>query len=86
MFCSQKTVTLTLWGETAIDKGPLLEEHTNPVVIITSCRVSDYDGNLLYDCFTVPCLSICKVCMMLLETLRVVSSEDLGEAHCGALS
>ena len=44
--CSQKTVTLTLWGETAIDKGPLLEEHTNPVVIITSCRVSDFDGNI----------------------------------------
>lgn len=44
--CSQKTVTLTLWGEAAIDKGPLLEEHTNPVVIITSCRVSDFDGNI----------------------------------------
>lgn len=45
--CSHKTVTLTLWGETAIDKGPLLEEQSNPVVVVTSCRVSDFNGKEL---------------------------------------
>ncbi|KAA6426190.1 MAG: replication A 70 kDa DNA-binding subunit-like, partial [Trebouxia sp. A1-2] len=41
---SQKTVTMTLWGETAQDKGPLLEAQDCPVITVTACRVSDYNG------------------------------------------
>ncbi|KAL3141009.1 hypothetical protein ABBQ32_005523 [Trebouxia sp. C0010 RCD-2024] len=41
---SQKTVTMTLWGETAQDKGALLEAQDCPVITVTACRVSDYNG------------------------------------------
>ncbi|DBB18305.1 TPA: hypothetical protein ACH3X3_003260 [Trebouxia sp. C0006] len=41
---SQKTVTMTLWGETAQEKGPLLEAQDCPVITVTACRVSDYNG------------------------------------------
>ena len=45
--CSQKTVTMTLWGETAQDKGSLLEAQDCPVITVTACRVSDYNGDAL---------------------------------------
>ena len=35
---------MTLWGETAQDKGPLLEAQDCPVITVTACRVSDYNG------------------------------------------
>ena len=47
--CSQKTVTMTLWGETAHDKGPLLEAQDCPVITVTACRVSDYNGTIDYN-------------------------------------
>ena len=36
---------MTLWGETAQDKGPLLEAQDCPVITVTACRVSDYNGS-----------------------------------------
>ena len=45
--CSQKTVTLTLWGETAQERGAALEAEDCPVITVTSCRVSDYNCETL---------------------------------------
>lgn len=39
---------MTLWGETAQDKGPLLEAQDCPVITVTACRVSDYNGEPLF--------------------------------------
>ncbi len=44
--CSLKTVVVTLWGATAEGPGRELEEQADaaPVVAISSCRVSSYNG------------------------------------------
>lgn len=44
--CSLKTVVVTLWGSTAEGPGKELEEQAEmaPVVAISSCRVSSYNG------------------------------------------
>lgn len=46
--CSKKTVALTLWGAAAEEAGGNLEalEGTNPVLSVSSCRVTDYNGAL----------------------------------------
>ena len=83
--CSQKTVTMTLWGETAQEKGPLLEAQDCPIIIVTACRVSDYNGDALIEltmvlvcdgvCVCVcarACVCVCaRVCLCLSVCLSV---------------
>lgn len=42
--CSGKTVTVTLWGTAAEAAGAELEALTHPLVSLSSCRVTDYNG------------------------------------------
>lgn len=42
--CSGKTVTVTLWGAAAEEAGAELEALTHPLVSLSSCRVTDYNG------------------------------------------
>lgn len=44
--CSLKTVVVTLWGSSAEGVGRELEEQAEaaPVVAISACRVSSYNG------------------------------------------
>lgn len=41
---SCKTVRLTLWGSYAEEQGAALEMEDAPVIAISACRVSDFDG------------------------------------------
>ncbi len=41
---SLKTVTLTLWGRVAEDQGGLLEALDAPVLAISACRVTNFNG------------------------------------------
>lgn len=43
---SLKTVSLTLWGESAEEQGATIEAEDAPVIIVTSCRVTEYNGEL----------------------------------------
>lgn len=44
MLRSAKTVVVTLWGALAEEVGAQLELHTDAVVSISSCRVTEYNG------------------------------------------
>lgn len=46
MLCSKKTVAITLWGNAAEEAGGTLEslEGTHPVLSISNCRVTDFNG------------------------------------------
>ena len=41
---SSNTVQLTLWNALATEQGEKLKEMTNPVIIVRSVRVTEYDG------------------------------------------
>ena len=41
---SSSTVQLTLWNALATEQGEKLKEMTNPVIIVRSVRVTEYDG------------------------------------------
>ena len=61
--CSGKTVTVTLWGTAAEEAGAELEALTHPLVSLSSCRVTDYNGatGLFLQRFTLLC-SFSRVC------------------------
>ena len=42
--CSCKTVRLTLWGAFAEEQGASLEMEDTPIIAISACRASDFDG------------------------------------------
>ena len=73
--CSNKTVSLTLWGAAAETTGADLEATAaaGPVVSISRCRISDYNGMLM--CLLAATHShpgTCSACAALVEMYHAV--------------